>query len=64
MVGIRDGYNGLLMPEQYPDGGLVPLTRERVRGITHLGGTIIGTTQRGEPAALPGAAPRRDGHRG
>ncbi|PLX28237.1 MAG: 6-phosphofructokinase, partial [Ignavibacteria bacterium] len=22
VVGIRDGYNGLMMPEQYPDGGL------------------------------------------
>ena len=32
-VGIRDGYNGLLVPERYPQGGLVPLTHERVRGI-------------------------------
>ena len=53
VVGIRDGYNGLLMPEEYPDGGLVPLTRERVRGITHLGGTIIGTTNRGSPLHYP-----------
>ena len=49
MVGIRDGYNGLLMPEQYVDGGLINLTRDKVRGITHLGGTIIGTTNRGNP---------------
>jgi ATP-dependent phosphofructokinase / diphosphate-dependent phosphofructokinase len=53
VVGIRDGYNGLLMPEQYPNGGLIPLTRERVRGITHLGGTIIGTTNRGSPLRYP-----------
>lgn len=51
--GIRDGYNGLLLPEQYPEGGLVRLTRERVRGITHLGGTIIGTTNRGNPLRYP-----------
>jgi phosphofructokinase-like protein len=51
--GIRDGYNGLMFPEQYPDGGLVRLTRERVRGITHLGGTIIGTTNRGNPLKWP-----------
>ena len=38
VYGIRDGYNGLLMPEQYVEGGLIRLTRERVRGITHLGG--------------------------
>jgi phosphofructokinase-like protein len=51
--GIRDGYNGLMFPEQYPDGGLMRLTRERVRGITHLGGTIIGTTNRGNPLKWP-----------
>jgi 6-phosphofructokinase 1 len=53
VYGIRDGYNGLLMPEQYLEGGLVRLTRDRVRGITHLGGTIIGTTNRGNPLAYP-----------
>jgi 6-phosphofructokinase 1 len=53
MYGIRDGYNGLLMPEQYVDGGIINLTRERVRGITHLGGTIIGTTNRGNPFHYP-----------
>jgi phosphofructokinase-like protein len=51
--GIRDGYNGLLLPEQYVDGGLIRLTRERVRGITHLGGTIIGTTNRNSPLEYP-----------
>ncbi|HYB75106.1 MAG TPA: ATP-dependent 6-phosphofructokinase, partial [Candidatus Sulfotelmatobacter sp.] len=47
--GIRDGYSGLFLPEEYPDGGVVPLTRKTVRGITHLGGTILGTTNRGNP---------------
>jgi 6-phosphofructokinase 1 len=51
--GIRDGYNGLMMPEQYLEGGLVRLTRERVKGITHLGGTIIGTTNQGNPLKFP-----------
>lgn len=53
MYGIRDGYNGLMMPELYPDGGLISLTRDRVRGITHLGGTIIGTTNKGNPFHYP-----------
>jgi phosphofructokinase-like protein len=53
VYGIRDGYNGLLMPEQFLEGGLIRLTRERVRGITHLGGTIIGTTNRGNPLRYP-----------
>ncbi len=52
-VGIRDGYNGILLPDRYAEGGLVPLTRESVRGITHLGGTIIGTTNSGSPLAFP-----------
>jgi 6-phosphofructokinase 1 len=51
--GIRDGYNGLLKPEEFPDGGLIHLTREAVRGITHLGGTILGTTNRGNPFSYP-----------
>ncbi|MHC4736948.1 MAG: 6-phosphofructokinase, partial [Planctomycetota bacterium] len=42
--GIRDGYNGLLMPQDYPQGGVIKLSRDSVRGITHLGGTILGTT--------------------
>jgi ATP-dependent phosphofructokinase / diphosphate-dependent phosphofructokinase len=53
-VGIRDGFNGLFLPDTYPDGnGLVPLTPDRVRGITHLGGTILGTTNRGNPTRYP-----------
>jgi len=52
-VGIRDGYNGLMLPEQYPAGGLIPLTRESVRGITHLGGTLLGTTNKGNPLRYP-----------
>jgi 6-phosphofructokinase 1 len=51
--GIYDSYSGLLEPERYPDGGLMPLTREAVRGITHVGGTILGTTNRGNPLKYP-----------
>ncbi len=32
---------------------MIPLTRDRVRGITHLGGTILGTTNRGNPLRYP-----------
>ncbi|HEX9187953.1 MAG TPA: ATP-dependent 6-phosphofructokinase [Vicinamibacteria bacterium] len=53
VVGIRDGYNGIFVPDQYRDGGLIPLTPEAVRGITHLGGTIIGTTNSGNPLKYP-----------
>jgi phosphofructokinase-like protein len=53
VVGIRDGFAGLLSPERYPKGGVVRLSRESVRGIVHQGGTIIGTTNRGSPIAYP-----------
>ncbi|PJA16768.1 MAG: 6-phosphofructokinase, partial [Elusimicrobia bacterium CG_4_10_14_0_2_um_filter_56_8] len=55
--GIRDGYNGLMKPEDYPEGGLILLTRAAVRGITHLGGTILGTTNKGNPAKYPTMGP-------
>ena len=51
--GVRDGYNGILFPERYPEGGVFRLTRDRVRGIGHLGGTILGTTNKGNPLHFP-----------
>jgi 6-phosphofructokinase 1 len=42
--GIRRGYGGLL-----GNDGIQSLTPQSVRGITHLGGTILGTTNRGNP---------------
>jgi len=54
VFGIRNGYEGLLSGE-----GVTPLTRADVRGITHLGGTILGTTNRGNPLEWP--CPRPDG---
>ncbi len=58
-VGIRDGFNGLMFPERYPKGGVIPLNSDAIRGITHLGGTIIGTTNKGNPMKMP--AQRADG---
>ncbi|MFN2572098.1 MAG: 6-phosphofructokinase [Gemmatimonadales bacterium] len=43
-VGIRRGF-GSLLGEEEP----VPLGPHEVRGITHLGGTILGTSSRGNP---------------
>ncbi len=54
VLGIQRGFGGLL-----GDAHVVPVTRETVRGITHLGGTILGTTNRGNPFAWP--VPRPDG---
>lgn len=55
--GIRDGFAGILAPKNYPHGGVIPLTRDAVRGITSLGGTVIGTTNRGNPLRYPTKMP-------
>jgi phosphofructokinase-like protein len=49
VIGIPRGYHGLLEG----DSALIPLDREAVRGIAHLGGTILGTTNRGDPFRYP-----------
>jgi 6-phosphofructokinase 1 len=51
-MGIRDGYTGLLEPGGR-NADLVHLTPEKVRGITHLGGTILGTTNAANPLRYP-----------
>ena len=48
VFGIRKGYGGLLGEDEF-----VRLDRQSVRGITHLGGTILGTTNRGNPFEWP-----------
>ncbi len=52
VVGILDSYDGL-----FEEGGVIPLDRRAVRGITHIGGTILGTTNRGNPSKWPVTAP-------
>lgn len=47
-VGIDRSFDGL-----FEEGGVYPLDRTTVRGITHLGGTILGTTNRGNPLNWP-----------
>lgn len=48
VFGIKNGYAGLLDPDE-----IVRLTPEKVRRISSLGGTIIGTTNKGNPFAMP-----------
>ncbi len=48
VCGIKRGFAGLLGEDE-----VVPLTRESVRGIAHLGGTILRTTNRGNPFHYP-----------
>jgi 6-phosphofructokinase 1 len=60
--GIRDGFHGILSPEKYPNGGVIRLTADSVRGITHLGGTILGTTNWGNPTKYPVKGPDGELH--
>ncbi|MEZ4225484.1 MAG: ATP-dependent 6-phosphofructokinase [Polyangiaceae bacterium] len=50
VLGIRHGYRGLIEGDP---SGVVTLDRDAVRGITHLGGTILGTANRGDPFHFP-----------
>ncbi len=52
--GIRKGYSGLF---QAGYGGVLALDETTVRGITHEGGTILGTTSRGDPFSFPATGP-------
>jgi 6-phosphofructokinase 1 len=52
VVGIRRGYAGLLDTSK-----IVQLDANTVRGITHIGGTILGTTNKGDPFEYPVTLP-------
>src|SRR5215467_14988945 len=48
VLGIKRGFAGLMGEDE-----VIPMTRETVRGIAHLGGTILRTTNRGNPFHYP-----------
>jgi len=48
VYGILDGYEGLMTP-----GKIKKLGPEDIRGILHLGGTILGTSNRSNPFKMP-----------
>ncbi len=50
-------YDGADRRRGDPLGGLMKLGPNEVRGITHLGGTILGTTNRGNPFRWPTRKP-------
>lgn len=55
--GIRDGFNGLLAPETCAGEPVRRLGEEDVHAIGHLGGTILGSTNRGSPLRYPTLQP-------
>jgi 6-phosphofructokinase 1 len=52
VLGIKRGFAGLMGEDE-----VIPLRRDSVRGIAHLGGTILRTTNRGNPFHYPRVQP-------
>lgn len=49
VVGIRDGFDGLLYPDRYPDGGLVPLSPQFVESLDLTGSDLLGQSPSVDP---------------
>lgn len=52
VIGSEDSFDGFIWPDR-----LVPLNMETVRGILPRGGTILGTTNKGNPFRYPQISP-------
>ncbi len=49
VVGIRDGFAGLLHPEDYPDGGLVTLSPQVAEGLDPSASSVLGQSPSDDP---------------
>ena len=49
MVGIRDGFEGLLHPDRYPDGGLISLSPGLIEDLDPATGGILGQAPAVDP---------------
>jgi ATP-dependent phosphofructokinase / diphosphate-dependent phosphofructokinase len=49
VAGIRDGFEGLLFPARYPEGGLIELTPRSVENLSGVSGCILGTASQSDP---------------
>src|SRR5512136_818558 len=49
VLGIRDGFDGLLFPDRYTDGGMVKLTIPIVENLAGATGCILGTAAHSDP---------------
>ncbi len=54
VVGIRDGFDGLLFPERYPEGGLLKLTPQLLENCSAGGGVILSNATRTDPFRVRG----------
>jgi 6-phosphofructokinase 1 len=49
VVGIRDGFDGLLHSDRYPDGGLVTLSPQLAENLDPAAGGVLGQSARMDP---------------
>lgn len=49
MIGIRDGFDGLLFPKRYPEGGLITLSPDLIENLDPSTGGILGQAPRIDP---------------
>ena len=49
IVGIRDGFAGLLFPDRYPDGGLVDLSPRQIDNLDAISRSVLGQSAREDP---------------
>jgi len=55
IVGIRDGFEGLLHPARYPEGGLVTLSPQLTFELDPSDGGILGQSPWDDPFHVPAA---------
>ena len=48
-IGIRDGFEGLLHPDHYPDGGLVNFSPQIIENLDPAAGSVLGQSGRIDP---------------
>ena len=49
MIGIRDGFDGLLHPDRHPDGGLVTLDPQLIENLDPSGSGVLGQSLHVDP---------------
>ena len=49
ITGIRDGFEGLLHPDHYPDGGLINFSPQMIENLDPAAGSILGQSGRIDP---------------
>jgi 6-phosphofructokinase 1 len=52
MIGIRDGFDGLLHPDRYPNGGLLALSPELIENLDPATGGVLGQSPKVDPVQV------------